>query len=81
MRGQYRSHGRFCGSGAGSSRKAHANASHTRALTRCGGEGRCYCYYLFVVLTHHLWHFQSIPATPDPVAVRRAVKLKFEMQM
>lgn len=31
--------------------------------------GRCYCYYLFVVLTHHLWHFQSIPATPDPVAV------------
>lgn len=43
--------------------------------------GRCYCYYLFVVLTHHLWHFQSIPATPDPVTVRRAVKLKFEMQM
>lgn len=31
--------------------------------------GCCYCYYLFVVLTHHLWHFQSIPATPDPVAV------------
>lgn len=36
--------------------------------------GRCHCYYLFVVLTRHLWHFQSIPAAADPAAVRRAVR-------
>lgn len=52
--------------------------------------GGSYCYYLFVVLTRQLWHFQSTPCPSrnlplaswlkDPAAVA-PLKTEFEMQI
>lgn len=81
MRGEHWSHGRFCGSGAGSSRKEHANASHTRALTHSGGALLLLLPLCCVNTPFVAFPVDSCHTCYRPVTVRRAVKLKFEMQM